>query len=182
MPGYKFTEPSELKSIILFIIHGYGEPIDNSTITDIFMYHEFVDYFTMQQYLNELTSSGLLETFSGNSTNKYIITASGLEAYNGFSTHIPISVRENILRTIKDYKKKLADGRNITAKYIYHNEIDHEANLKITEGTSVLMELSLNAGSKENARLICENFKNNPQKIYSDIFNILTLGHSEKDN
>ena len=49
MPGYVFKEPSELKTIILFIVDSYGEAVTNGEITDIFMTHEFVDYFTMQQ-------------------------------------------------------------------------------------------------------------------------------------
>ena len=58
---YKFEEPSEIKLIILYIIENYREPIDNGQITDIFMSHDFVDYFTMQQYLNELLDTHLVD-------------------------------------------------------------------------------------------------------------------------
>ena len=174
MPGYVFKEPSELKTIILFIVDSYGEAVTNGEITDIFMTHEFVDYFTMQQFLDELLKSGLLEIYTENGIRKYLLTEIGRDGVNGFKKNIPLTVRENILNTIKEYKKKLDVGNAVMAKYIKHNEIEHEASLLITEGGSPLLRISVNAGSAENARLMCSNFKNNPQEIYKKIFEILS--------
>lgn len=175
MPGYTFSEPSEIKTIILFIIGNYGEHISNGPITDIFMEFEFVDYFTMQIYLNELVESGLLEKFDDGEQILYIPTDIGKEAIEGFSGNIPHSVRVEILNAIKEYRVKKEKGKLISAIYRRESDIDHIAELKITEGGSILMALSINLGSKEAAREVCVKFKEDPQKVYEQIIGILTI-------
>ena len=171
MSGYTFYEESEIKTIILFIIDNYGENASNGSVTDIFMELEFVDYFTMQIYLNELVEAGLLEMH--NSTC-YILTDVGKEAIGGFSGKIPHSVRVKILETIREYKRKIENGKLVSAIYRRESDIDHIADLKILEGGSELMSVSLNFGSVDAAREACVKFKENPQAVYKEIIKLLS--------
>lgn len=174
MPGYKFSEQSELKTIILFIIDNYGKPLDNGPVTDIFMTHEFVDYFTMQTYLDELLSSGLIEVYDEDNLHKYLLTEVGKEAVLLYKDKIPKTVREEILRSIKDYRKEIEEAFNVTAHYLAFNELENIAELTISEGGSPLLSLSVNCGSKETALDVCHAFKENPQRYYKKILELLT--------
>ena len=174
MSGYIFEKPEEIKTIILFIIDSYRAPIDNGIVTDIFMSHEFVDYFSMQQYIDELIESGLLSLYEDEKSHKYSITDIGREAVEGFCPSIPITVRKKILESIKKYKLSIENGKLVTAIYIKHNDLEHIAHLTINEGGAPLFDLKINCGSKDAAMKVCMNFKDNPEKIYKEAFKILS--------
>lgn len=175
LTGYKFYDQSELKTIILYIISNYGKPVDNGPITDIFMTHEFVDYFTMQTYLDDLLSAGLLETYDEENLHKYILTDVGREAVSLYKDVIPITIRKNILKSIKEFRHNIESDKNVTAHYKAYNELEHIAELEISEGGSPLLSIKVNCGSKEIAVKVCQSFRKNPQKYYEEILNILTF-------
>ena len=174
MAGYTFSEPGEIKTIILFIINNYGENVSNGPVTDIFMEHEFVDYFTMQLCFSELVEAGLLETYDDGIQNLYLLTDIGREAIDGFAGKIPHTVRVKILETIREYKRKKENGKLISAIYRRESEIDHIAELKILEGGCELLSISVNLSSVEAAREACVRFKQNSQKIYENIIKLLS--------
>lgn len=174
MSGYIFNKPEDIKTIILFIIDNYGAPIDNGIVTDIFMSHEFVDFFTMQQYLDQLIESGLIAEYSDNHSHKYTITDIGREAISGFCPSIPVTVRKKILESIKKYKLSIENGKLVTAIYVKHNDLEHIAHLTINEGGAPLFDLQINCGSQEAAMKVCVKFKENPEKVYQNIFDILS--------
>ena len=167
--AYKFSEPGEIKTIILYIVKSIGISADISTITDVFMAHEFVDYFTMRIAVDELLESGLLEVYREENRERYLLSDIGREAMEGFEKNIPLSVRSNIRDTIKEYKMQLDKGQAVKAQYIKHGDFDHEALLSINEGGTPLLNLSLCLGSARDAKEICKNFKNNPQRFYEEV-------------
>lgn len=174
MPGYKFSEQPELKAIILYIIDSFGKPAAGGFVTDIFMTHEFVDYFTMQTYLDNLVSTGLVEVFEEDNTRKYILTDIGKEAVSLYKDKIPNTVRKKILRSIKAYRKEVEEALNVSAEYKPYNELEHMAVLSISEGGSPLLHMEVNCGSKKMAMDVCHAFKRNPQKYYEKILNVIT--------
>ena len=169
--AYKFSEPGEIKTIILYIIKTIGGSADISAVTDIFMEYEFVDYFTMRIAIDELRDAGLLDVYREDNCDKYLLSDIGKEAMEGFEKNIPLSVRGNIHETVKEYKKSIEKGQVVTAKYIKHSDFDHEAQLAINEGGTPLLALSLCLGSADDAKKICKNFKKDPQRIYEMIIN-----------
>lgn len=171
---YTFTEPSEVKLIILYIIENFGEAIDNGQITDLFMDYAFVDYFTMQQYLDELVEMKLVEMDKPGGLRLYFLTAHGREAYKGYIQKIPLSVREKLLGSIKAYKKKERRESDISASFRQINELSYAAELSIRESGFPLLDIRLCVGSKETARAVCQRFRENPQKSYAALLEILT--------
>ncbi len=170
---YTFTEPSEVKLIILYIIENFGEAIDNGQITDLFMDYEFVDYFTMQQYLDELVAMKLVEMDTPDGLRLYFLTAHGREAYDAYMKNIPLSVREKLLSGIKAYKKKERRENDISASFRQINELSYAAELSIRESGFPLLDIRLCVGSKETARAVCQRFKEDPQKSYEALLQSL---------
>lgn len=170
--AYKFSEPGEIKTIILYIVKCIGGGADISAITDIFMEYEFVDYFTMRLAIEELRGAGLLEVYRED-CDKYMLSDIGKEAMEGFEKNIPLSVRGSIHDTVKEYKMSLTKGEVVAAKYIKHSDFDHEAALSINEGGTDLLKLSLCLGSADDAKKICRNFKKEPQRVYEMLIKTL---------
>lgn len=173
MPGYKFNEPSEIKLIILYIIKNYNMPLDNGQITDIFMSHSIVDYFTMQDYLDQMIEAELVETFLENEIRQYIITQKGKESLNYFIDRIPLTVRERILLSIKQYQKSLKNQVEINSHYHPINELEYAVDCEICENGSPLLKISISTGSKEMAKEAAKKFKTDHQKVYTELLRIL---------
>ncbi len=176
---YTFTEPSEVKLIILYIIQNFGEAIDNGQITDIFMDYEFVDYFTMQQYLDELVEKKLVDIDLQDGVRLYFLTHHGKDAYETYIKKIPVSVREKLLLTIRAYKKRERNEADISASFRPLNELSYAAELSIRESGFPLLDIRMSVGSKETAREVCRRFREDPQKTYAALLEILTA--QEKD-
>ncbi|MBR5218568.1 MAG: DUF4364 family protein [Clostridia bacterium] len=164
--AYVFTDPLDVKLIILYIIKNYNDALDNGQVTDIFMAHDFVDYFTMQTYLEEMVGNNLVRIYMEDSLRTYVLTGYGEEALDAFKDRIPLSVREKILESIKNYKKKQQKQMQVTATYRPVNELDYVMECSLSENGTPLLNLQINAGTAEFAKLGCEMFRNDPQKIY----------------
>jgi len=173
MPGYTFVEPTDIKLIILYIIKNYNLPLDNSQITDIFMSHSFVDYFTMQEYLDQMIEGELIEIYIENNIKKYILTLRGQDALKFFIDKIPVTVRERILLSIRQYQKQLKNALEISAHYHAANELEYVINCSVSENGNELFAVTMSAGSKQMAVDACNKFKKDPQKIYSEILRVL---------
>ncbi len=171
---YTFTEPSEVKLIILYIIRNFGEAIDNGQITDIFMDYEFVDYFTMQKYLDELVETRLVEVDKPEGLRLYFLTEHGTDAYEAYIKNIPVSVREKLLLSIRAYKKQERNEADISATFHPLNELSYAVDLSIRDGGFPLLDIRMSVGSKETAREVCRRFREDPQKIYSALLEMLT--------
>ena len=171
---YTFTEPTEVKLIILYIIQNFGEAIDNGQITDIFMDYEFVDYFTMQKYLDELVETRLVDIDRGAGLRLYFLTHHGEDAYKTYIKKIPVSVREKLLLTIRAYKRKERNAADISATYKPLNELSYAAELSIRESGFPLLDIRMSVGSKETAQEVCRRFREDPQKTYAALLKILT--------
>ncbi len=179
---YTFSEPSEIKLIILYIIENYGEAIDNGQITDIFMEYDFVDYFTMQQYLDELCETKLVDIDLKDARLRlYFLTKHGKEAYEAYIRKIPVSVREKLLAGIKEYKKREKRADDVIVSFKPQNELSYAAELSIREAGFPLLDIRLSVGDKDTAREACRRFRENPQETYDALLKILTGTSTKKE-
>lgn len=84
------------KLILLYILREKG-CIARSELSDFVLYHKYMDYFALDQYLMELEDSGLITSSDENHRITYSITRSGYETLNLFQLRIPHSLRREIL-------------------------------------------------------------------------------------
>ncbi|WDU82172.1 DUF4364 family protein [Caloramator sp. Dgby_cultured_2] len=55
------TELAENKLLILYILNKIDTPITNSSLTQIVLENNLINYFSLQQYISELIESGFIE-------------------------------------------------------------------------------------------------------------------------
>ena len=87
------------KLILLYILREKG-CIARSELSDFVLYHKYMDYFALDQYLMELEDSGLITSSDENHRITYSITRSGYETLNLFQLRIPHSLRREIPSTM----------------------------------------------------------------------------------
>ncbi len=171
---YCFDDNLDVKLIALFIIENFKTPVPNSFIVDTLMLEPFVNYFDLQQRVGELEEDDFVTFFTEDDERFYSITQKGREALGFFSSRIPKTVRERLLRAIKIKVKDLKNALSIKAEYHKINDIEYSVSLGISEGNFDMFSLTISVGDEIMAKKMCGAFKNNPQSMYSEFLSVLT--------
>lgn len=162
-------ELAENKLILLYILHKVDMPISNQQIVKFILENKFMNYFSLQEYLNELYENNYVVNTDYENRNCYVITQKGIETLNCLSSHIPRNIKSYIDSNLKNIKKNVKNEFSITANFTAENENEFIVNCKIKEESFELININLLVGSQENANKICSNWKNHAEYIYADI-------------
>ncbi|MCL1988649.1 MAG: DUF4364 family protein [Firmicutes bacterium] len=167
-------ENTQTKLLILYLLDRMDLPLSRSQLTDYIIPAEFMDYYTLQQSLSEMVDGGYLDAIADNNTTRYTLTDEGLKTLEYFEKHIPPSIRNKINHYIKDNIKEIKRSFENTAIFFPDSE-NNEFLVKcgVYEEGRVLMELSISVDTREQARLIQNNWKNSAKTLYGDIIQIL---------
>jgi predicted transcriptional regulator len=167
---------AENKLIILYLIEKIEIPLSNSEICQFALEKNLMDYFSVQQYLSELVESNLLEMTAENNSTRYTITNDGEDILNYFTKHISNYAKTVINTYAKENSKRIRAEYSITANYFQemNNEYTVKCGVYDSDGMTSLMEISINVATKDQARLVCRNWKNNVTDIYGQIMHCLS--------
>lgn len=166
-------ELAESKLLILYIFSKIKFPVSNNHITQIILENNFINYFTLQQYLTELVSSNFINYTDESNNRRFKITDKGAKVLALFGNRISnnkIEILDNYLKNQMDSIKKEV---TVTADYTIENKDNFIVNLKATENDSILIDIKLNVGSNKQARSLCEKWKSNSSDLYNRMIQLL---------
>ena len=72
--------------------------------------------------------------------------------------------------------------RILITEYIPKSENNYTVKCKIVEKNETIFEISTFAGSRDRAKQISDNWKNNANEIYPKIINLLLNGEKNEEN
>lgn len=173
-------EIAENKLILLYVIDKINMPLSNLQLTRLILEKRFMNYFLMQQYLDELCESRLILSESIEGKSVYRITEKGKKTLDYFPGLIPPGIKARIDNTVSATRNTLRNETLITADYTPESENEFIVTCKVHEDDFPLIDLSVTVGTKNDARAICESWKNHSQEIYSEIIEILTRKRDKK--
>lgn len=172
-----FTENSnelmQHKLLILYILEKVDIPMTNTEITQFILENNYMNYFLVQQFLSELVSSKFVEFSTGDGNEYYHLSEAGKETLSYFSDRIPAELKENISKSYEKKKVELIKETQVLGNYYKKSDSEYIVNLKAVEKDIVLLNLSLSVVSSQQAKLICGNWKQSPETIYKNIFDLL---------
>ena len=93
---------AESKLILLYIFNTVVEPLSNLEITQVILENDFMNYFSLQNYINDMLESGLLQYTSDGEKKKITVTEYGIHVLFLFQKRIQ-DVKKN---NIDEYLKK----------------------------------------------------------------------------
>ena len=169
----KSKSVAENKLILLYILSILNEGVSNTTLTSMVLEGHYMDYFTLQQYLNELVVEGYISV-DERRKSFYVISTKGTELLNSMTDLLPAGEKNRIDRTIGPIKKSIKNSSAVSADYTPYDENRCAVNLKIEENGLCVLSVEVATGSKDDARLICKNWEENTSEIYAKIIEILT--------
>ncbi|MFP4697444.1 MAG: DUF4364 family protein [Eubacteriales bacterium] len=167
------------KLIILFMLNYISLPMTNTQISNFLLSNEYTNYFSLQQSLSELVNTKLLKTKEVSHSTRYSITENGKKILSYFENRIPTSIKKDAELFLKENKHILRNEVEITAEYTPEKNGEWTLNCVAKENDTILIDLSINVISKEQAIQMCENWKNNSHIIYSNILSQLSKNQSD---
>lgn len=167
------AELAENKLLVLYVTNSLKHPITNTQLTEIILENNFINYFTLQQYISELIASDFLRYETVNDKNLIHITEKGVNALSFFSDRIS-SIKKKI---IDDYLLSIIDSikkeLTIHSDYTIGKDNSFIVNLQALENDNLLISLKVSVPSKKQALSLCNRWKDNPSDIYNKIMNSL---------
>jgi predicted transcriptional regulator len=169
---------AENKLILLYILSKINLPISNQQFTTYILENKFINYFSLQEYINEILDNKLIENIIFENKNCYVITDKGLEVLTFFTKHIPDIIKQQIDSSLSSIKSLIKNELSITSDYITESENTFQVQCKIKENNFSLIDLSISVGTKKDSINICSNWKKHTQEIYNEIISALTKKRS----
>ena len=173
------SEPSEQKQIehkimLLYLINKMDIPLSNSQITQFALEENYMNFYSVQQYLKEMVDIDYLDFSTDNNTTRYTITGEGLKALDALADHVPSLHKNRISKYVAQNRKEVMKGFETTANHFYdHDTGEYIVKCGVYDYDTLLMEINLSVVNKEQALLICNNWKGNVGSLHAQIINIL---------
>ncbi|MDY3361644.1 MAG: DUF4364 family protein [Clostridium celatum] len=167
------AELAENKLLVLYVIKSLKQSISNTQLTEIILENNFINYFTLQQYISELENSDFIRYIDKNGKRLIVITKKGenvLSIFNDRISPIKRDIIDNyISSTIDNIKKELT----IRSDYTIEKNNSFIVNLVALEDEMLLIDLKVSVPTKKQAATLCSKWKENPSDIYTKIVQVL---------
>ena len=154
------------KLIILYILNNVNFPLTNSQLTDLILDKEYASYFNIQQSLADLVEDGYVRMDTVRSDSLYKITDSGKETLSFFSNTISPAIRAEIDEYLLEKELNLREEVSVHSEFFEGKKDEFVTRLRVIERGSSIFEINLAVPSREEAELICRNWKEASSELY----------------
>ncbi len=173
----KLTQDGEVlaenKVLILYILSKLNEPVTNDNLLQFVISVMDMNYFYFQQFLLDLLEKNYIISFSQDGKQVYQITDVGREALSLTNDILPGIIKLKVDTSFGKEMKEIKDEEAITSEYVPIGNDNYTVTCKINENNNCIFEVSVFAGSREEAKNIVDNWKENAYRIYPEILNSL---------
>lgn len=173
----KLTSDSETlaenKVLILYILNSVKEALTNNNLYKIVLAVVDMNYFYFQQFLLDLLEIKYIISFEKEGKQVYQITQKGIETLELTHDILPGIIKLKADMTFENELKETKEQESITAEYTPESENHYTVTCKINENNNCIFQISVFAGSREEAKKIVDNWKENAYRIYPQILNDL---------
>ena len=126
----------------------------------------------VQQLLLELSEQKYISSWTEDNRRYYKLTTEGQSALSSLTNLVQPFIFKRIDSKIKAKKKRVNKQPIIFADYVPEDEDHYLAKCKITEHDNTLIDISISAGSREQAIKYCNVWHNNAPKLYDEIIKL----------
>lgn len=169
-------ELAENKVLILYILNKISDGIKSDNLYKIVSSANGINYFYFQELLTDLIDTNLVGSFTKEEDIFIKITSEGQNALSLTKSLLPGILKLKADNVFKEEVSIIAEESSIITEYIPKSENDYTVKCKIVEKNETIFEVSTFAGSRERAKQISDNWKNNANKIYPQIIDLLLNG------
>ncbi len=168
---------AENKVLILYVLSKVGKPISNNSLLNLILTITDMNYFYFQQFLLDLIENKYIINFHKENKSFYDITDLGKETLELTQNIIPGIIKLKVDSNFKTEIDNFENEHSIVAEYTAESETNFMVTCKMIDNNETIFELKTFAGSRNQAKKIADNWKNNADKIYPEIIETITKKH-----
>ena len=173
---------AENKVLILYLLNKLQDGIKNDNLYKIVSSANNINYFYFQELLTDLIESNFVGSFTKDEDTILKITSDGQNALSLTKSLLPGILKLKADTVFKEELSNIAEQSSIITEYIPKSENNYTVKCKIIEKNETIFEISTFAGSRDRAKQISDNWKNNANEIYPKIINLLLNGEKNEEN
>lgn len=164
---------AECKVLILYILNKIQKPVTNDVLLQLILSIDDMNYFYFQQFLLDLIENNYIVEVLQDNEKLYKITPSGIKTLDLTLDILPGIKKLKVDNKIKDELNEIEDAVSVISEFEPYHLTEFIVTCKIVENNTTVFEVKTIATDREQAKRITENWKNNSDKIYPQILNIL---------
>ena len=171
-------EKIEIKILILFIMRRVPEPITLDALSDLTIFDGGISYFDYAECVADLVKTEHLRF----EDNKYSITAKG--KHNGKVTEnsLPYTVRIKAENRTAAFRASLSRNAMIKTGHTSNPEGGFIVGLSLSDGIGDVLSMDLFATSERQAAALEKGFRNNAERIYNALIEMILGRSAGRDN
>ena len=172
------AEPMTLYKLMnLYMLHQVNFPLTNAQLSNFFLDREYTTYFTLQQALNELLDAGLVKKETMRNSSRYEITKEGEETLEFFGKNISPAIVSDMDEYLKQNRFRMRNEVGLISDFYKSTNQDYIVHCEVREGKAVLVNLDISVPDKEQAKIMCNHWKDRSQEIYAYVMKSLMSEH-----
>ena len=140
-----------------------------------------INYFYFQELLTDLINANLVGSFTKDEDTFIKITSEGQNSLSLTKSLLPGILKLKADSVFKNEVSSIAEESSIVTEYIPKDENNYTVKCKIVEKNETIFEISTFAGSRDRAKQISDNWKNNANTIYPKIIDLLLNGDNNEE-
>ena len=175
------AEPMTLYKLMnLYMLDQVNFPLTNAQLSNFFLDREYTTYFTLQQALNELLEAGLVKKETMRNSSRYEITKEGEETLRFFGKNISPTIKNDMDEYLKQNRFRMRNEVGLISDFYKSTNQDYIVHCEVREGKATLVNLDISVPDKEQAEIMCNNWKDRSQEIYAYMMKSLMSEHGVK--
>ena len=161
-----------VKILLCYFLNKVNRPVTPNQLLEIATSTNIVNYFSYNHAVESMLENGLICETEIDGELNYKLTENGRIGAEEFKTMAPKSARERILTEGLRFFARLKNENTVSFE-IYENEKGCEIKCTCVDNELKLMELKLFAPDMEQAELIKNKIRMNPQGFYQKVMDFV---------
>ena len=171
---------AESKVLILYLLNKLQDGIKSDNLYKIVSSANNMNYFSFQELLTDLIESNFVGSFTKDEDTIVKITSDGQNALSLTKSLLPGILKLKADTVFKEELANIAEQSSIITEYIPKDEKNYTVKCKIVEKNETIFEVATFAGSRDRAKQISDNWKNNANDLYPEIIDLLLNGDNNE--
>jgi len=159
---------AEIKALICYILRNLDQPLTNDQLSEIVLGKALANYFDVSQALSELATNGSVTSAYRDGRECLLLSGEASLASDILERELPKAIREKAINAGVDILTRARRERE-TKIEIEPSGSGFRVTFTISDGSDILMRLSVYAADTQQAEHIKNNFLSDPVRIYSGI-------------
>lgn len=159
-----------IQYIILFTLATADRHVTYRQLSELIFNNCNIEFSNFQIALSNLEETGHIRRFSLDElTTVYELLPKGKEANKFFCGNIPIYIKEPIAEAVPIFFNEEAKKRSVRTELLPINRHEFAAKCGIYDNEVPLLDITVYAGTREDANNVMKNFRDNTEEIYKSI-------------